>query len=41
MVCKKINAGIREYLESQHLGNIEELVGTLRTGKEVSAAPTL
>ena len=40
MVCKKINAGIREYLESQHLGNIEELVGTLRTGKEISAAPT-
>ena len=40
MVCKKINAGIREYLESQHLGNIEELVGTLRTGKEVFAAPT-
>jgi dihydroorotate dehydrogenase (NAD+) catalytic subunit len=39
MVAKKINAGIREYLERQHLGNIEELVGTLRTGKDISAAP--
>jgi dihydroorotate dehydrogenase (NAD+) catalytic subunit len=39
MVAKKINAGIREYLQSRHLGNIEELVGTLRTGKEISAAP--
>jgi dihydroorotate dehydrogenase (NAD+) catalytic subunit len=39
MVCKKINAGIREYLASQSLKNVEELVGTLRTGKEVSASP--
>ena len=39
MVARKINAGIREYLESQSLGNVEELVGTLRTGKEVSASP--
>src|SRR5580700_9104581 len=38
MVCKKINAGILEYLESQSLENVEELVGTLRTGKEVSAS---
>ena len=41
MVCKKINAGIREYLDSQSLKNVEELVGTLRTGKEVSASPAL
>jgi len=41
MAARKINAGIREYLESQGLGNIEELVGTLRTGKEVSASPVL
>jgi dihydroorotate dehydrogenase (NAD+) catalytic subunit len=40
MVCKKINAGIREYLESQGLNNVEELVGTLRTGKEAAASPT-
>ncbi len=40
MVCKKINAGIAEYLESQNLKNVEELVGTLRTGKEVPASPT-
>jgi dihydroorotate dehydrogenase (NAD+) catalytic subunit len=39
MVCKKINAGIREYLESRALQNVEELVGTLRTGKEVPASP--
>ena len=41
MVARKINAGILEYLESQGLGNVEELVGTLRTGKEVSASPAL
>jgi len=39
MVCRKINAGIAEYLESQNLKNVEELVGTLRTGKEVPASP--
>jgi dihydroorotate dehydrogenase (NAD+) catalytic subunit len=39
MVARKINAGIVEYLESQGLSNVEELVGTLRTGKEVSASP--
>jgi len=41
MVCKKINTGIREYLESQGLKNVEELVGSLRTGKEVSASPAV
>src|ERR1700726_3576623 len=39
MVARKINVGIREYLESQSLGNVEQLVGTLRTGKEVPASP--
>jgi len=39
MVCKKINAGIAEYLQSQGLDNVEQLVGTLRTGKEVPATP--
>ena len=31
MVCKKINAGITEYLRNQGLANVEELVGTLQT----------
>jgi len=39
MVCKKINAGIAEYLQSQGLDNVEQLVGTLRTGTEVPATP--
>jgi dihydroorotate dehydrogenase (NAD+) catalytic subunit len=41
MVCKKINAGITEYLGSQGLKNVEELVGTLRTGKDVAPSPAL
>jgi dihydroorotate dehydrogenase (NAD+) catalytic subunit len=41
MVCKKINTGIREHLESQGLKSVEELVGSLRTGKEVSASPAV
>jgi dihydroorotate dehydrogenase (NAD+) catalytic subunit len=41
MVAKKINAGVREYLEDQGLESVEELVGTLRTGKEVSVSPAL
>ena len=39
MAARKINAGMREYLENQGLENIEQLVGTLRTAKEVSASP--
>src|SRR5437588_2456844 len=31
MVCKTINEGIAEYLRTQGLGNVPELVGTLRT----------
>src|SRR5262249_40634120 len=31
MVCRKINAGITEYLQGQGLAGVEELVGTLRT----------
>jgi dihydroorotate dehydrogenase (NAD+) catalytic subunit len=41
MVCRKINAGISEYLRSEGLASVEELVGTLRTGKEVAASPAL
>ncbi len=29
LVCKTINTGIREYLETHHLSRIDELVGTL------------
>ncbi len=39
LVCKKINAGITEYLQSQGMASVEELVGTLRTDREVSGAP--
>jgi dihydroorotate dehydrogenase (NAD+) catalytic subunit len=41
MVAKKVNAGITEYLHGQGLKNVADLVGTLRTGKEVTAAPAL
>jgi dihydroorotate dehydrogenase (NAD+) catalytic subunit len=41
MACKKINAGIAEYLGSQGLKNVEELVGTLRTGQDVTPSPAL
>ena len=35
MVCKKINAGIAEYLRANGMTNVTQLVGTLRTGKEI------
>jgi dihydroorotate dehydrogenase (NAD+) catalytic subunit len=41
MVCRKINAGITEYLHTQELKNVAELVGTLRTGKDVAPTPAL
>ena len=31
MVCKKINAGITEYLQTNGIKNVTELVGTLQT----------
>jgi len=31
LVCKKINAGISDYLKSQDLASVGDLVGTLRT----------
>jgi len=40
-VCKKINAGILEYLRKHGMGSVEELVGTLRTGKEIAPTPVL
>jgi dihydroorotate dehydrogenase (NAD+) catalytic subunit len=38
-VCKKVNAGIAEYLRESGLDSVAALVGTLRTGKEVQDAP--
>ena len=32
MSCKTINAGIAQYLQEQKLGNVTELIGTLRLG---------
>ena len=39
MVCKKINAGISDHLQTEGLKNVTELVGTLRTGNDAPAAP--
>jgi dihydroorotate dehydrogenase (NAD+) catalytic subunit len=41
MICRKINLGITEYLQSHGLNSVEELVGTLRTDKEVAVSPAL
>jgi dihydroorotate dehydrogenase (NAD+) catalytic subunit len=38
MVCKKINAGIGEYLREQGLTRVTQLTGSLRTGKELADA---
>ena len=38
MICRKINAGIAEYLREQGLTSVTQLVGSLRTGKEVENA---
>ena len=38
-VCKKVNEGMAEYLRENGLGSVSELVGALRTGKEVQDAP--
>jgi dihydroorotate dehydrogenase (NAD+) catalytic subunit len=39
MICKKINAGISEYLQRNELTSVTELVGSLQTGKDVAAPP--
>jgi dihydroorotate dehydrogenase (NAD+) catalytic subunit len=39
MLCKKLNAGITDYLHKHGLSNITELVGTLRTGQESAPQP--
>ena len=38
-VCRKVNEGIAEYLSANRLGTVAELVGTLRTGREIENAP--
>jgi dihydroorotate dehydrogenase (NAD+) catalytic subunit len=38
-VCKRVNEGIAEYLRESAIGSVADLVGTLRTGKEVQDAP--
>ncbi|HEX6549158.1 MAG TPA: dihydroorotate dehydrogenase, partial [Gammaproteobacteria bacterium] len=38
MVCKKLNAGIADYLTRHGLGQVAELVGTLDTGIEKQIA---
>jgi dihydroorotate dehydrogenase (NAD+) catalytic subunit len=34
MICKKVNDGLAEYLRSQGLTNVSELVGTLSTARD-------
>jgi dihydroorotate dehydrogenase (NAD+) catalytic subunit len=41
MVCRKINAGIAEYLQTHGLKNVTELVGTLQTTAEVAPKPAV
>lgn len=35
MVCKKVNAGIAEYLLKHRLRSVSELTGSLRTGRDI------
>src|SRR5579863_6112785 len=35
LICKRINEGLIEYLRAQRLANVTQLVGTLRTGREI------
>jgi dihydroorotate dehydrogenase (NAD+) catalytic subunit len=34
MICKTMNEGIAEYLRAERLGNVTQLVGTLRSAQE-------
>ena len=38
-VCKKVNEGIADYLRENGFESVAELVGSLRTGKEIQDAP--
>jgi dihydroorotate dehydrogenase (NAD+) catalytic subunit len=35
MICKTLNRGILEYLQAHGMANVSELVGSLRTGRDV------
>jgi len=35
MICKKINAGLAEYLQAHQLASVTQLIGSLRTGQEI------
>jgi dihydroorotate dehydrogenase (NAD+) catalytic subunit len=35
LVCRSINAGLAEYLAAQGIRNVTQLVGTLRTGRDI------
>jgi dihydroorotate dehydrogenase (NAD+) catalytic subunit len=37
LLCQTINAGLAHYLDTQHLGSIAPLVGTLGSGARVAA----
>ena len=39
MVCKSINSGIAQYLRTYGLTNVRDLVGSLRTGREIQDCP--
>ena len=38
-VCKKVNAGLAEYLRANRFESVTELTGSLRTAKEIEDAP--
>ena len=40
MICKKINAGITEYLQRNGLKSVTDLVGSLQTGQDENGAHT-
>jgi len=35
MICKKINAGLAEYLQVNQMASVTQLIGSLRTGQEI------
>jgi dihydroorotate dehydrogenase (NAD+) catalytic subunit len=39
LVCKRINAGIAAHLSAHKLHGVADLVGSLRTGKEIQDTP--
>ena len=39
MTCRKVNAGIAAYLQSHGISSVRDLVGTLRTGRDIVDTP--